>query len=371
MIIAAHWDLRKHIGTIRSLPTNDKPLKNGKVNRVGAEARFYILHYLISSANPRLRCFPGIETIMADTGFEKAGVVAALGWLERHGVMYNVPQDKRVGKEAELHPRKKVWQLTGVIELNGAIVPYLMMRDEDKRMVIEELQSYGKKTAPIIKMIAAIGSLNEPDNSPKGLFNEPDYGSLNKRMLNEPEDSTSSFLEGSTREESRAPEEPEQTPPPMERKSFPVVIRGGQDRYADNHYIDVMTTDFQDSCNAIFYAWVDALAAAGCKPDTELDELWSQQYTAVIALAKHRRLSEQVTRYVKWVYSPENPDKFYRDPLKPINLSAVAKNIGGWLTSPPKKSATARVTVTYDAEPIALDAFVRESADVEDKPDVA
>lgn len=199
MIFAPHWDLRKYIGKIRSLPTTSKPLKSGKPNRVGAEARFYVLHYLIASANMRLRCYPGIETIMEDTGFEKAPVIAALAWLETHGVMYNVPQDKRVGQEAKLHPRKKVWQLTGVIELEGQVLPYLVMKDDHRKMVMEELASYGKQTAPIVAMIQQCGSTDEQQTLPKGSSNEQPIsngGSFDERSLNEPEVNTNKDSEG-------------------------------------------------------------------------------------------------------------------------------------------------------------------------------
>ena len=148
MIVAAHRQLRHYLKFIRT---------DGKKKRY--EARLDVLMHLILSANLRLRAWPGIETIMKDTDFKRAAVVEALDWWEKRGAIYNVPADKRVGKERDLHGNKKLWQLTGLMEIEGCVVEYLLIPDEHRESIIEEIKSHGRED--VIALFSQIGLNNK------------------------------------------------------------------------------------------------------------------------------------------------------------------------------------------------------------------
>src|SRR5215207_10764278 len=134
---AKHWDIRQYIKDFREL------VENPKANK-GAEARYIILDYLILRANPRLRTFVGVETIMEDTGYgSKTSVAGALRWLFERGAIYDVPPAMRVGKEAELSGQKYVFQLTGVIKLGGTWIRYLAFSPSDAEAMQQEWESVG------------------------------------------------------------------------------------------------------------------------------------------------------------------------------------------------------------------------------------
>lgn len=136
LALSKHWNIREHI----------KDFRSGKGE--GREARYVVLDYLILRANMRLRTHVGVETIMEDCGYNsKHPVSGAIQWLFEHGAIYNVPHKHRVGKEALLSPRKYVFQLTGVIRLNGKVIPYLLMDDTLKAEVVEELEKFGAEHA--------------------------------------------------------------------------------------------------------------------------------------------------------------------------------------------------------------------------------
>ena len=133
---AKHWDIREHIKDFR------EPSADPKMSK-GTEARYTILDYLLLRANPRLRTYVSVDTIMRDTGYTSQTVIAgAIAWLFERGAIYNVPVQFRVGKEPR-HHRKYVFQLTGVIQLAGAWYRYLAFSEEDAANMIEEWESIG------------------------------------------------------------------------------------------------------------------------------------------------------------------------------------------------------------------------------------
>lgn len=137
------------------------------------------------------------------------------------------------------------------------------------------------------------------------------------------------------------------TPPPPHsahpstpgRPRHKLAVYGGQDTYADGSFIDAGTPDFLDACNGIFYAWLDALEELGRRPDTSLTTLWEKNRDAVKALAQHRRTPEQITTFVRYVYSDKYRDDFYRRNPSPITLQAVTGAIAGWLNTQKPKQA--------------------------------
>lgn len=107
------------------------------------EARFPILFALALYANQRNRAWPDPETLAADTGYGYARVIDALQWLADRGAIYNVPADKRSGAEKKVRANKHIYQLTGLIRINGQTVPYQYMLEEEQQHMLEEIVTLG------------------------------------------------------------------------------------------------------------------------------------------------------------------------------------------------------------------------------------
>lgn len=81
--------------------------------------RYFVLTAYILRANQRNRAWPSIETLIKDTGLGKTTVIAAKKWLEDHGAIRPVALDKREGDEIKLHRLVDVFELTGVLAIDG------------------------------------------------------------------------------------------------------------------------------------------------------------------------------------------------------------------------------------------------------------
>lgn len=114
-----HWQLRQHLHEF-------KPA-----------VRLSVLTALLLHANVRLRCYPGIDLLCKETGYETKAVVAAKQWLRRSGAFVLVPYSKRVDEEIALPRRQHVYQLTGVIRVGETVVPYLFMTPEAQQAVTD------------------------------------------------------------------------------------------------------------------------------------------------------------------------------------------------------------------------------------------
>lgn len=117
----------------------------------------YVLH-----ANERNRAWPSVDLLVKETGWSRSVVVKAKDWLTEHKALETVPLDKRLGKEAALHHRREVLQLTGTIELEGKTYPYL---------------HYNKETND---SISSVGELNGVNSSLSKRI-------VTKRIVSEPE----------------------------------------------------------------------------------------------------------------------------------------------------------------------------------------
>lgn len=101
------WKLREALPHLR---------ENGRLN---------VLVALILRANVRNRCWPTMERIAKDTGYGLEAVNEAKKWLKEHGAIEIVPFAQRVGEEKKIRSnRQHVYQLTGVIEIDGTTYPY-------------------------------------------------------------------------------------------------------------------------------------------------------------------------------------------------------------------------------------------------------
>jgi hypothetical protein len=116
---------------------------------------------------------------MKDTGFSsKAAIAGALAWLFERGAIYNVPPKFRVNREAGLPMQKYVFQLTGIINLDGW-VQYLYFKNlEEVEDMIQEWKSIGWECPVSAEFY--IGSQSEPN-----------IGSQSERSQSERKDSIS------------------------------------------------------------------------------------------------------------------------------------------------------------------------------------
>lgn len=227
------------------------------------------------------------------------------------------------------------------------ILAYLLSKPSDWRVMVPDLERTGCKRDKVYRVLRELTASKYVKRVPVrqgGKFVGVEYHVYEAPFTEIPDtvlpDTLKTTLQKKEKEQKK---EREQTPPtPIPRKRFAVKVYSGQDTYADGRYIDAMSQDFADSCNALFYAYLDALEAAGRKPDTSVDELWSQNYTATTALAKNRRLPEQITDYVTFVYSDKS-DGFYKKLPAPIKLQAVANALPTWIQQK-REVGTSQVT---------------------------
>jgi len=133
MGIVLGYALRKHLGKFRE----------GQGS--GAEARWPVLTALMLHANIRMRAWPTVETLMGETGFNNKTVISgALQWLFESGAIYNVPYSKREGGELLLAPRKYVFQLNGIMQIDGVVFPYIYNDEEHRVGMMNELNLIGE-----------------------------------------------------------------------------------------------------------------------------------------------------------------------------------------------------------------------------------
>ncbi|MBK8032231.1 MAG: hypothetical protein IPK17_22685 [Chloroflexi bacterium] len=149
-ILTPHWDIMKRNGLFR------------KEEGAGSTLRFDVLMSLLGRANIRLRCWPSVETLINDLAVnDKTAVAAALKWLADHGAIYNVPKDKRVGKEKWLLPQKYVFQLTGVVKIGDEVMEYILMQEGEREAMIDELTELGAEYA--VELYGLLEPKPEPD----------------------------------------------------------------------------------------------------------------------------------------------------------------------------------------------------------------
>lgn len=180
MIACLHWDLREHLHELR------KDDNNPKIRR---DARFYVLTYFMMRANLRLRCWPSTKTICKATGYSQPMVVEARNWLVAHQAIVVVPFGKRVGDEEKLPIRQAVYQLTGILNLSGVIVPYIAMNPEMIESVMSELEAIGGEVVAVKTLVAkslaakpkdSTGIQDRPSKefAPSGADTQPLHGNI-------------------------------------------------------------------------------------------------------------------------------------------------------------------------------------------------
>lgn len=86
----------------------------------------YLLH-----ANMRNRAWPSIDLLVKETGWSRSSVVNAKKWLIEHQALERVEYEQRAGDdELKLHQRTDIMQITGVLAINGEVVPLLYFNQQ-------------------------------------------------------------------------------------------------------------------------------------------------------------------------------------------------------------------------------------------------
>lgn len=138
-MIGLHWKLRQNL----------KHLKNdGLLN---------VLTCLILHADNTLRAWPKKKTIEAETDYGSTVVSAAIRRLQEMDAIILVPQTKRIGKQKRLPLTRNVYQLTGVLTIDGETTEYLHLSPEGWENVRQQLRDLQEK----------LGSNNEPNEGPE------------------------------------------------------------------------------------------------------------------------------------------------------------------------------------------------------------
>jgi len=148
-----HWDFLKNTRILRQ---DGGP---------GSTIRLDMLLNLIGHANAHNRCWPSISTISKETGIsDRNGIIAALDWLEEHDAIFRVPNDLRYSEEHRLNSKKTVYEITGIVVVEGHIFPYLLMNEDEMAKAMSFVDDIRD------------GFVEVPDDDP-GDENEERYGS--------------------------------------------------------------------------------------------------------------------------------------------------------------------------------------------------
>lgn len=148
-----HWALRAHLKDLRD------------------DGRLALLTALILHANIRMRCWASTDLLISETGWSRVPVVAAKKWLGEHGAFVLVPFRKRVDEELKLPRRQHVYQLTGILRLDGETVPYLFLSPEAVSAVEAAVQAAESIPAKSLPSKSSVG---------KSLASKPKGSSLSK-----------------------------------------------------------------------------------------------------------------------------------------------------------------------------------------------
>lgn len=129
MASTLHWELRKHLKDLRD------------------DGRLAVLTALILHSNIRLRCWVSVDLLVAETGWSRPLVSKAKAWLHERGAFVLVPYRKRVDEELKLPTRQHVYQLTGMMDIDGKPIKYLFMNPEAEDAIKAVLSTLGHSKA--------------------------------------------------------------------------------------------------------------------------------------------------------------------------------------------------------------------------------
>lgn len=106
-------------------------------------SRLHVFMSIYLHKNLRNRSWPSNDLIAEETGLSSAPISESISWLLSQGVVMLVPYDKRMGDETKLPNRKNIYQLTGVVLVDGEYHPYLNMTPEGWYSTAADLELLG------------------------------------------------------------------------------------------------------------------------------------------------------------------------------------------------------------------------------------
>ncbi len=110
------------------------------------DGRLFALLSIYLHRNIRNRAWPNYDLIQDETGYGREAVARAVKWLRENNAIVLVPYNKRIGEEKLLPRRKNIYQLTGVIQLGGALRRYMYLTPEGWKGIITELKDIGNSS---------------------------------------------------------------------------------------------------------------------------------------------------------------------------------------------------------------------------------
>lgn len=93
--------------------------------------RWTLLTFLMLHTNARNRCWPSMQRIAKRLGKSSRSVCSAKTWLLEHKAISLVPCKLRVDEEKALPSKQHVYQLTGVVQIEGRNFPYMYVAPEN------------------------------------------------------------------------------------------------------------------------------------------------------------------------------------------------------------------------------------------------
>ena len=80
-----------------------------------------------------LRCFPKTQTLAEETDVSEPTVIKYIKWLVEHKAIVKVPTNlRKTNREKMLHHKQWVYQLTGIIEIDGDVHPTIYLGSNPK-----------------------------------------------------------------------------------------------------------------------------------------------------------------------------------------------------------------------------------------------
>lgn len=119
----------------------------------------WLLTLLYLHSNPRGRCWPSMKRLAENAGCGLAKADNIVDWLEEHGAIIKVPYNKRELEEKDLHQRKTVYQLTGIVKLEKGWLAYLKLDHPEQintfTALINAVADFSPVKDSIIKILTA------------------------------------------------------------------------------------------------------------------------------------------------------------------------------------------------------------------------
>jgi hypothetical protein len=134
------------------------------------DSRLPVFISIFLHKNTRNRSWPSNELIAEETGLSSAPISAAIGWMIESNVVVLVPFNKRVGLETKLPNRKNIYQLSGVVLVDGNYYPYMNLTPEGWQSIAADLEGMGNSL--LSKQLNDVDSLLSKCLESKRLFSK-------------------------------------------------------------------------------------------------------------------------------------------------------------------------------------------------------